>query len=73
MCLMFQPHTLAARRYGLKLGVWKIDDLFKHNFYFLVMLTFLPGGEQCALQGLNNLLTDCGALQEGIWASGRGQ
>lgn len=41
----FQPHTLAASRYGLKLEAWETEDLFKHHFHFLLMLTFLPGGK----------------------------
>lgn len=59
MCLMrlFQPHTLAASGYGLKLEAWSRDDLFKHHFHFLLMLSFLPGGKQCELQDLNNLPT----------------
>lgn len=59
VCLMglFQPHALAASRYGLKLGGWKLNDLFRQHFYLLAMLTFLTGHKQCTLQDLNNLST----------------
>lgn len=68
---LFQPHALAASRYSLKLGGWKLNDLFRQHFYLLAMLTFLTGHKQCTLQDLNNLYHR--ELQENILASGREQ